>query len=113
VKANNVDKVIDEFCRNEEFNGSFLSDENSVSFRIIIKDPKDIEVFKTKVRQSFLTKDVDLLNQHFEVSGYEELEDQSKFYLKIKDDLKAIEAVRNLKSENILMRKIPKKKPNS
>jgi hypothetical protein len=113
VKANNVDKVIDEFCRNEEFNGNFLSDENSVSFRIIIKDPKDIEVFKTKVRQSFLTKDVDLLNQHFEVSGYEELKDQSKFYLKIKDDLKAIEAVRNLKSEDILMRKIPKKKPNS
>ena len=113
VKANDVDNVIDEFCRNEEFNGNFLNDENSVSFRIIIKDPKDIEVFKTKVRQSFLTKDVDLLNQHFEVSGYEELKDQSKFYLKIKDDLKAIEAVRNLKSENILMRKIPKKKPNS
>ena len=113
VKANDVDKVIDEFCRNEEFNGNFLNDENSVSFRIIIKDPKDIEAFKTKVRQSFLTKDVDLLNQHFEVSGFEELQDQSKFYLKIKDDLKAIEAVRNLKSENILMRKIPKKKPNS
>ena len=113
VKANHVDDVMDEFCSNEEFNGNFLSDENSVSFRIIIMDTKDIEVFKCKVRQSFLSKDVNLLNQYFEVSGHEKLKDQTKFYLKIKNDVKAIEAVKNLKSENILMmRTIQIKKPN-
>jgi hypothetical protein len=106
-------QVIDGFCSNTEFNGNFLSDENSVSFRIIIMDTKDIEVFKCKVRQSFLSKDVNLLNQYFEVSGHEKLKDQTKFYLKIKNDVKAIEAVKNLKSENILMmRTIQIKKPN-
>ena len=64
------------------------------------------------MRQSFLTNEVDFLNQYFEVSGYEKLKDQSKFYLKIKNDVKAIEALRTLKSENILMRKLPTKKPN-
>ena len=88
VKANHVDDVLDEFCSNEEFNGNFLSDENSVSF---------------------LTKDVDLLNQYFEVSGYEKLKDQTKFYLKIKNDVKAIEALRTQKSENIFYEKATNK----
>ena len=113
VKANHVVEVIDEFCTNEEFNGNFLGDDNSVRFRIIVKDTQDIDAFKSKVRKSLLTKDVDVLNQYFEVLGYEKLKDQSKFYLKIKNDIQAIEAVKNLKSENILMRKIPSKKPNS
>ena len=104
--------MTDEFCSNEEFSENFLSEENSVTFRIIVHDTKDIEAFKSKVRQSFLTNEVDLSNQYFEVSGYEKLEDQPKFYLKLKNDGKAMEALRNLKSEHILMRKLPAKKPN-
>ena len=113
VKANRVDEVTDELCSNEEFNENFLSNENSVKFRIIVQDTKDIEAFISKVRQSFLTNEVDFLNQYFEVSGYEKLKDHSKFYLKIKNDVKAIEALRTLTAENILIRKLPTKKPNS
>ena len=77
-----------------------------------MKDISDIEVFKSKVRQSFLATDVNTLKQHFEISGLEKLPDQLKFFLKIIDDRKAIEAIMNLKAdENILLMKIPKKKP--
>ena len=107
----NVDQVNDEFCSNADYIENILSDENSVSFRFILKDIDDIEVFKSKVRQSFFTIDVDILQQHFEISECENLPDQLKFYLKVKNDKKAIEAILNLKSENILLRKIPKKKP--
>ena len=107
-----VDQVIDEFCSNADYIENILSEENSVSYRFILKDIADIEVFKIKVRQSFLATDVDILKQHFEISGLENLPDQLKFYLKIIDDKKATEAILNLKAdENILMRKIPKKKP--
>ena len=34
VKANHV--VTDEFCSNEEFSENFLSEENSVTFKIIV-----------------------------------------------------------------------------
>ena len=105
------DQIIDEFCSNAEFNQNILSDENSVSYRFILKDISDIEVFKSKVRQSFLATDVNTLKQHFEISGLEKLPDQLKFFLKMIDDRKAIEAIMNLKAdENILMMKIPKKK---
>ena len=65
------------------------------------------------MRQSFLSTDVDLSNQHFEISGYEKVAGKSKFYLKIANEKKAIEAIKNLKSETIFMRKIQIKKPNS
>ena len=41
----NVEQVIDEFCSNAEYI-EVLSDENSVSFRVIAKDIDEIEVFK-------------------------------------------------------------------
>ena len=108
--------VADEFCSNAEYAENILSDENSVRFRLIVTENtfcSDIEVFKSKVRQQFISTEVDISNQHFEISGYEKKNNQSKFYLKIRNDNKAIEAIRNLKSEDILMRKIPQKKPNS
>ena len=111
VEAND-EPVIDEFCSNAEYNENTLSEENSVCFRFIVKEIKDIEVFKSKVRQSFLNTEVDIFNQLFEISGYEKLPDQFQFYLKIKNDEKAIKAILNLKADNIMMRKIPKKKPN-
>ena len=107
-----AEQVIDEFCSNAEYIENIFSDENSVSYRFILKEIKDIEVFKKKVRQSFLVTGVNTFEQHFEILGLEKLPDQLKFYLKIKDDQKAIEAILNLKAdENILMMKIPKKKP--
>ena len=78
-------------------------------FRFIVKEIKDIEVFKSKVRQSFLNTEVDIFNQLFEISGYEKLPDQFKFYLKIKNDEKGIKAILNLKADNIMMMKISKK----
>ena len=111
--ANHVDQVSDEFCSNAEYE-NVLSDENSVCYRFVVTDTNsDIEVFKSKVRQSFLSTDVDLSNQHFEISGYEKVAGKSKFYLKIANEKKAIEAIKNLKSETIFMRKIQIKKPNS
>ena len=107
----NVKEVTDEFCSNAEFIENILSEENSVSFRMIVKDTDDIQVFKNKVRNSFFTADVDIVHQHFEISGLETLPDQIKFYLKVINDKKAIEAILNLKSDNILLMKIPKKKP--
>ena len=104
-----VDQVIDEFCSNAEYLRNILSDENSDTYRFIVKDIDDIEVFKSKVRQSFLNTDVYIRNQHFEISGLEKLPDQLKFYLKMKNDKKATEAILNQKAENILMREIPKK----
>ena len=105
----NVKEVTDEFCSNAEFIENILSEENSVSFRMIVKDTDDIQVFKNKVRNSFFTADVDIVHQHFEISGLETLPDQIKFYLKVINDKKAIEAILNLKSDNILLMKIPKK----
>ena len=46
----NVNQVNDEFCSNADYIENILSDENSVSFRFILKDIDDIEVFKIKVR---------------------------------------------------------------
>ena len=57
-------------------------DENTVSFKMIVQDTNlssDIKTFKSKVRQSFSTKQVDFLRQYFELSGYEKLKDRSKF----------------------------------
>ena len=49
-------------------------------------------------------------NRLFEIFGYEQLEDQSKLYIKIKNDEKAIEAIHKMKSEIVLMRKVPEQK---
>ena len=112
MMTRSTEQVIDEFCSNAEYIENIFSDGNSVTYRFILKEISDIEVFKNKVRQSFLATGVNTLKQHFEISGLEKLPDQLKFYLKIKDDQKAIEAILNLKAdENILMMKMPKKKP--
>ena len=67
-----------------EYNENILSDENSVCYRFILIEIKDIEAFKSKVRQSFIATEVDIFNQRFEISGCEILQDQIQFYLKIR-----------------------------
>ena len=83
VKAND-DPVTDEFCSNAENDENILSYENSVCYRFIAKEMKDIGVFKRKVIQWFLTAEVAIFNQLFGISGYKNLQYQLKFYLKIK-----------------------------
>ena len=57
-------------------------------------------------------KDLDLRCELFEISGYRKLKIQSEFYLKLKHVEKAIEAIKNLKSDNIFIIKVLMKKPN-
>ena len=86
-----------------------------MNYRFIVKDPalSDIKDFKSKVRQSFEILDVNITNQFFDFSRHKKLKDHSKFYLKIKNYEKSLEAIRSLKSDNILMRKIQTKEPKS
>ena len=113
--ANLVDQINDEFCSNAEYSENLLNDDNSVNYRFIVKDQAlaDIGEFKSKVMKSFETFEVNIYNQLFEISEHEQLKDQFKFYLKIKNDEKSMEAIKSLKSDNILLMKIPKKKPKS
>ena len=113
VKASHV---VDELCSNAEYSKNILSDENAVKFRVIVKandSCSNMEVFKRTVRQNFISAEIDIQKQHFEISAFEKVKDQSKFFLKIWNDDKAIESIKNLKSEDILMMQIPKKKPAS
>ena len=57
-----------------------------------------------------LTSEVEISNHPFETLGYEELYDQSKLFIKIKNDKKVIEAKQNMKSEPRFLRKDPVKK---
>ena len=63
VKANHV---LDEFRCNAEYTANILSDENSVRYRFIVKEDilySESEVFKGKVRQNFVNKDVEISNK--------------------------------------------------
>ena len=104
---------VDEFCSNEEFDRDTLSEENSVTYKVIVQDPalsNNKESFKSQVNEIFSTSEVEMSNRLFEIFGYEQLEDQSKLYIKIKNDKKAIEAIQKMKSEIVFMRKLPVKK---
>ena len=68
----------------------------------------DIDEFKSNVKKTFETLDVNI-----EISGHEELKDQFKFYLKIRNDEKSVEAIKSLKSDDILTMKPWMKKPKS
>jgi hypothetical protein len=81
-----------------------------VKYRLIGKEKdccSNIEVLKSKVRQNLMNAEVYILKQHFDISGYEKL----KYYLKLRKDDKAFEVIKNLKSEDSLMRRILHKKP--
>ena len=84
-----------------------------MTYRFIVQDPalsNNKEAFKNQVNEIFSTSEVEMSNRLFEIFGYEQLEDQSKLYIKIKNDKKAIEAIQKMKSEIVLMRKVPVKK---
>ena len=108
-EASNDHQVDDELCSNVEYNQNILSDENSVTYRIIVRDSKDqeIEDFRNEVRQSFLARKVEVSHQLFEIWDYVKKNDHYKFYIKVKNDDKAREAIEKLKSEETLIRTVP------
>ena len=113
METEQTDELCDEFCSDKEYVKEALDDENSVIFRFVIKDPdlnKNLEVFENQVKETFLNMKVDQSNQCFIVSGYEQLKDESKLFIKVKDNPKVIAAVRNMKSENTFLRKLPSRK---
>ena len=108
-EASYVHQVNDELCSNVEYDENKLSEENSVTYRIIVRDSKDqeIEDFRSEVRQSFLARKVEVCNQLFEIWDYVKKSDHYKFYIKVKNDEKAREAIEKLKSEETLIRTVP------
>ena len=56
---------------------------------------------------------MNITNKFVEISGHKKLKDHSKFYLNIKNYEKSLEAIRSLKSDIFLMRKIQMKEPKS
>ena len=86
VQAGQTEEVADEFCPNDD-----LNDDNSVTFRFIIEDPvlsKSCDAFESQVKENFVDTKVKASDQFYVISGYEQLENHSKFYLKIKTSLK-------------------------
>ena len=103
---------VDEFCSNEEFHQNIFSEENSVTFRFIVQDPNlsnNKEAFVKQVNENLASSEVEVSNRLFEIHDYEQLDDQSKLFIKIKNDKKAIYAIQKMKSDLVLMRKVPVK----
>ena len=108
--------VTDEFCPNEEYSVEDLDDENSVTFRFVITDSvlrQSLDAFKSKVTIDFEKNQIRKSNRPIKITGYEQLANESKFYLKVKNEPDVVAAVRNLKSDHIFMRKMPKPKKKS
>ena len=106
----------DEFCPNEEYSFEDLDDENSVTFRFVITDSvlrQSLDAFKSKVTIDFVKNQIRKSNQPIKITGYEQLANESKFYLKVKNEPDVVAAVRNLKSDYIFMKKMPKPKKKS
>ena len=110
------DVVTDEFCPNEEYSVEDLNIENSLTFRFIITDSvlsKSPAEFKRKVTINFEKNKVRECNRSIEITGYEQLANESKFFMKVKDEPGVVDTVRNLKSDHIHLRKMPKQKTKS
>ena len=75
VESDNV--VTDEFCSNEEYLIEDQTDENSETFRFVIKDyvySESLEAFKNKVKKDFKNAKIKLIDGFFLITGYEQLE---------------------------------------
>ena len=82
------DAITDEFCPNEEYSVEDLNIENSVTFWFIITDSvlsKSLAEFKRKVTINFEKNKVKECNRSIEITGYEQLANESKFFMKVKD----------------------------
>ena len=108
-------EINDEFCPNEEYLIDDLNDENSVTFRFVVYDSvlsNSLDSFKSKVIFDFETSQVEANHRIFKITGYEHLENESKFYMKVMNMPDVVAAVRTLKSDHIHMRKMPIKRTN-
>ena len=78
VEAKQSDELCDEFCQDTEYIKEELEDENSLVFRFVIKDPAvnhSLEAFENQVKKAFSNMKVELSNQVFITSGYEQLKE--------------------------------------
>ena len=113
ARATPTDEVPDEFCPNEEYSDRELHDDNSETFRFIINDPAlnvSLEAFENKLMIEFQKAKVEQRNQLHGIYGYEQLKNQSKLFIKVLNNPAAIAAVRGMKSEETLLRKLPTRK---
>ena len=103
MQARQTEEVADEFCPNEEYITDDLNDDNSVTFQFIIEDPvlsKSCDAFESQVKENFVDTKVKASDQFYVISGYEQLEIHSKFYLKLKNKPEILAAVGKMKSES-------------
>ena len=71
---------------------------------------KSLEAFKSKVNLDFEMSKVVVNHRLLIITGNEQLEKESKFYMKIKNEPDVVAAVRKLKSDHIHMRKLQAKR---
>ena len=86
-----------------------------MTFHFVVNDSvlsNSLDSFKNKVIFDFETSKVEANHQIFKITAYEQLENESKFYMKVKNMPDVIAAVRTLKSDHIHMRKMPIKRTN-
>ena len=106
--------LTDEFCPDADYAFEDLNDENSETFRFVIKEEpsqkESLKAFESRIKQNFVNNKVEDRNQIFIISGYEQLEEQTKLYIKVKNNSEVLAAVRKMKSENTFLRKLPTKR---
>ena len=59
---------------------------------------QSLDAFKSKVTIDFEKNQIRKSNRPIKITGYEQLANESKFYLKVKNEPDVVAAVRNLKS---------------
>ena len=106
-------EVSDEFCTNEEYTEKPPDETPSTTFRFIVRDSllsKGQEAFENKLKQEFKKAKLNIPNQSFIISQYEQSTNESKFYMKVKTNPNVFDALRNMKTDEIFYTKLPPQK---
>ena len=93
------DEVSDEFCSNTEYAESekSLNETPCTKFRFIIKDSslnKSQDAFEDKLKEEFKKAKLAKTDQSFLISQYDQFENESKFYLKVRTNEYVFDAIR-------------------
>ena len=97
-------EVTDEFCPDTDYSVDDLNEENSVTFRFVINDTAENEslvAFESLVKQNFFNTKVEAKDQLYVISGHEHHKNQTKLYIKVKNNPEVLTAVWKMKSETI------------
>ena len=68
---------------------------------------ESLEAFENKFKQNYMDTKVEARDRLYLKSGYEQLVDQTKLFIKVKDKSEVLAAVRNMKSDTTFLRKMP------